>query len=188
MARIAARACAPRRDAHRRERAGVISDAADTAHFAIPGRRRGGSHRPPGDRPDRGGPRTPIRNREQGRCRRGDRDRCHRQGDAGRLHASAHHAQSHDQRRAQCQAALRCREGPRAGLGRGRGAGIARESSVGAVRDLCGLHRKGQEASRQAELLLGRQRHAAACDDGIAAAAYRRRGRPLFRTGARHRR
>ena len=55
MARIAARACAPRRDAHRRERAGVVSDAADPAHSAVPGRRRGRSRRPRGDRPGGGG-------------------------------------------------------------------------------------------------------------------------------------
>ena len=70
----------------------------------------------------------------------------------------------------------------------GRGAGIAGEPSGGAVRRLYRLRRLRQEESRQAQLCLGRQRHAAAYEHGIAAAAHRHRGRPypLSRRGTRH--
>jgi len=141
---------------------GAISGAADPADPAVPGRRRGRSRRPAGDRTDGGGSRAPVRDREQGRRRRRDRGRRHRQGGARRLHAPAHHAQPHHQRRAQSQALLRHREGPAAGLDRGRGAGVAGEPSGGAVRDICRLRRLRQKEPRQAQLFLGRQRHLAA--------------------------
>ena len=53
---------------------------------------------------------------------------------------------------------------------------------------LCRLCRLRQEESRQAQLRVRRQRHASACDHGIAAAADRHRGRPhpLSRRGAGH--
>ena len=71
-----------------------------------------------------------------------------------------------------------------AGGGSARAAG---EPSGSAVHGLQGLHRLRQGQSRQAELFLGRQRHAAARDDGIAAARLRHRGRayPVSRRRAR---
>ena len=164
----------------------AVSGAADPAAAAVPGRRRGGPRRPPGDRAHGGRPRTAVRDREQGGRRRRHRHRRDGQGASRRLHAAAHHAQPHHQRGAQSEAALRHREGPRAGRDRGGGAGIAGEPSGGAVHDLRRLHRLREEESGQAQLLLGRQRHAAARHHGVAAAANRHCGHPhsLSRRGA----
>ena len=152
-------------------RVGRISRAADPPDRAVPGRRHGRSggaarHRAHGGRPE-----DIVRDREPRRRGRRDRDRCDRQGRARRLHAAAHRAEPHHQRGAAGKAALRHREGPGAGRDGGRGAGAAGQPSGRAVCGFQGLHRLRQGQSRQAELFLGRQRHAAACHHGIAAAA-----------------
>ena len=106
---------------------------------AVPGRRRGRSRRAARHRAHGGRSRKPVRDREPRRRRRRHRDRRDRQGRARRLHAAAHHAEPHHQRGAAGQAALRHREGPRAGRDRGRGAGTAGQPSGRAVHDFAGF-------------------------------------------------
>ena len=62
------------------------------------------------------------------------------------------------------------------------------EPSGRAVQRLRGLHRLREGQSRQAELFLGRQRHAAACHDGVAAAPASASRSRTFPIAARRRR